>query len=107
MKVSKQYVGKEVKVTWRDPGHDRIKSHLPNHEDVPSGWDALSTWVERGLLDDCRDGVLRILHSEGYERGELKPDEFLITWVPEALIVKIEVLAPVSVDTGGIGTEAK
>ncbi len=92
MKVGKQYLGKDVVVTWRDPGSTRVKSHPPGLTDLPKGVSALATWVERGLLDDLTDGVLRIRHSDGSEPGATTPDEFEMTWVPEALVERIVVM---------------
>ena len=103
MKVGRQFLGKLVEVTWRDPGHDRVKTHMPERADLPSGWEALATWVERGVLDDCKDGVLRILHSEACEPRTTIPDEFVVSWVPETLVTKIVVFAPTSTDTGTVG----
>jgi len=89
MKVGRQYLGRMVEVTWRDPGHDRYKCRQEDASDLPKGMAALATWKERGILDDMTDGILRIRHSDACEPRSDRPDEFLVTWVPEALVESI------------------
>jgi hypothetical protein len=85
MKVPKAYVGSAVKVTWRDP----ISMARKELWEVPTGMDALATWVEYGVLDDLTDGVLRIVHSEGFTSGKGVKDEICYTAVWEVLVVDI------------------
>ena len=91
MKIGRQYLGKHVEVVWRDPVTDRVECHAVDLSDLPKGLAALSTWKERGILDDITDSVLRIRHSDGYDPGKDKPNEFSCTWVHEALVESITI----------------
>jgi hypothetical protein len=87
VKVPKSIIGKEVRITWIDPiSSDRIKML-----DARKGRSALSTWRERGVIDDITEGVVRFLQSEATSPGEDRHDEAIIGWIPEELITLIEV----------------
>ena len=90
MKIPKSYVGKEARITWRDPAGKRLDWH-----EAKVGQAALAKWVERGLIDDVTEGVVRIVQSEAYSSGEDTPDEGLFGWIPEELIDKCELMEPV------------
>lgn len=88
MKIGRGYIGKYVELTWHDPRFDRVAKDRPTSK----GMAALSSWKERGVIDDLTDGVVRILHSEGTEPGETEPDEIVATWVQEEIVTSIRVL---------------
>lgn len=90
MKIGKQYLGKYVEFTWKDPNSRRVKI-----TEAPKGSVALATWRERGVIDDLTESVIRIAHSDACEPGATVPDEAVYSWVPEDLIVSITVYEPV------------
>ena len=90
MKVPRRFVGRMVEVTWQDPGARRV----PKQNPYIKGKAALATWRDRGILDDLTDGVLRIVHSDGYSPGDTASDEIFATWVPEDLVEAIVVFNP-------------
>ena len=90
MKVGRQYLGKVIQLTWRDPGTQRV----PLHQAL-KGRDALAMWDEYGLVDDITDGVVRIIHSSGKDPGARDVDEIAYTVVDESLVEKIVVYEPV------------
>jgi hypothetical protein len=57
MRIPRKYLGKVVEITWRDPKWDRV------NDKAPSGREALATWREYGVLDEIKEGVVRITHS--------------------------------------------
>jgi hypothetical protein len=87
MRVPKHHVGKEVRITWRDPISTVERFEL---DKAPKGTAALATWVERGVIDDITEGVVRFRMSEAYSEGVL--DEATFGWVPEDLIEKCEIM---------------
>ena len=87
MKLSKSLVGKEIRVTWRDPAGKRCNWH-----EARVGKAALAKWVERGKVHDVSEGVLTFVQSEAWSAGELEPDEGLFGWIPEELIDQVEIL---------------
>lgn len=92
MRVGRQYLGKEVRVTWRDPHQgDRIPL-----DSAPKGKAALATWTEWGRIDDLTDGIVRLVHSEAKNPPyESEPGvEVVPTYIPEELIEDIVVLEP-------------
>lgn len=89
MKIGKQYLGKVVELTWRDPRFDRETLSKVHH-----GRDALAMWQEFGRVDEIIDGVVRIVHSAGREPGALAVDEICATWVVEDLVEAITVYEP-------------
>jgi len=91
MKIGRQYLGKYVEFTWRDP----IGGHRFEKEKAPKGLVALAVWKERGGIDDVTEGVVRIAHSEAIGPARIEPDEGMFSWVPEELIVAITVYEPV------------
>lgn len=100
MKVCRHYLGKHVEVVWRDPKWDRIVSRdRKDRNDIPKGVAALAQWREYGVIDDITEGIVRIVHSAGSDASRqaefMGDDDFVITWVPEALIDKITVFEPV------------
>ena len=104
VKIPKSYLGKYVEVVWRDPGSGNVKSRVAEKADLPRGISALATWKERGVLDDITEGVLRIIHSVGYdpayERESARTEDYICSWVPEALVEEITVYEPTSSDRG-------
>ena len=97
VKIGKQYLGKMVELTWRDPRFDRVELHAVRH-----GRDALAVWQEFGRIDEIVDGVVRIIHSAGKETaGAPAIDEICATWVAEDLVDSIVVYEPVKVTEGG------
>jgi hypothetical protein len=90
LKIPRSYIGKEVRLTWRDPISTVERFDV---DKVPKGLDALATWVERGVIDDITEGVIRFRMSEGYSGAvvdSLHLDEATYGWIPEDLIVKCE-----------------
>lgn len=88
MKVGRAYLGKQVKLTWRDPREAVI--HELDHP-FARGQGALATQVNYGLIDDITEGVVRIRHNEAsHPQDRPNPSEWSVTWVPEELIVAVE-----------------
>lgn len=96
MKLSKNLVGKEVRVTWHDPAGKRCDWH-----EMRTGRAALAKWIERGKVHDVSEGVLTIVQSEAWSAGELEPDEGMFGWIPEELIDNCEIMEPVSTPKEG------
>lgn len=88
MKIPKSYIGKEVRLTWRDP----ITSERMDLSKAPKGLAALATWRERGVIDDITEGVVRFVQSEAYSPGKNEPDEAIIGWVVEDLITDCQIM---------------
>ena len=78
---------KEVRITWLDPCSDRIML-----DKVPVGRGALAKWIERGVIDDVTDGVVRFIQSYAFSPGHEEADEAIIGWITEDSIEKIEIL---------------
>ena len=96
MKVGRQYIGKHVEILWRDPGSGHAKGR--KREEIPRGLPALASWVERGVIDDITDGVIRVVHSEGRQAQHVEGVDDLemsCTWVPDDLVDTITVYEPV------------
>jgi hypothetical protein len=89
MKVGKHLVGRMVEIQWKDPTSGRMEL-----AQAPKGRAALSTWIERGVVDDVTDGVVRIVHSAGRNPGATETDEVQYTSVDDALIERIVVFEP-------------
>jgi hypothetical protein len=90
MKLPRSVIGKEVKLTWLDPvGSERV-----DIEKALKGRAALASWVERGVIDDITEGVVRFRQSEATLAGQDKPDEAIFGWVPEDLITGCTVMVP-------------
>lgn len=87
MKIPKSYLGRYVEVTWRDP----VGVQRAPIDQAPKGLSGMAKWEERGIVDDVTEGVVRILHSTGYEPGHDKADEISYTLVPEDLIIAVRV----------------
>lgn len=87
MKITKHHIGKEVRITWLDPCSERR-----NLEHAPVGKKALAKWIERGVIDDVTDGVVRFVQSQAFSPGADYPDEGIIGWVPEDLIESCEIM---------------
>jgi hypothetical protein len=98
--IPRRLLGRYVEVQWKDPtfGKGDITTEL-------RGRAALSTWLERGVLVDVTDGVVRIEHSlaAGPGRAMTEPDERACTSVPEELI---ESLSTFTRDEGGGRSES-
>lgn len=95
MKVGKQYLGRYVELTWRDPGAARTVLH--SYSERPRGVGCLATWRERGVIVDVTDGVVQIEHSHATGAPLLRQeDEVVCTYVPEDLVESITVYEPVS-----------
>lgn len=90
MKVSKHLIGKEAKIHWVDPVSNH-ESLINLKEPAKKGRAALARWIERGVIDDITEGVVRLIIAETFSAGEEKPDEAIIGWIPEDLITKIEI----------------
>lgn len=91
MKIGKQYIGKIVRLVWEgDPSKDRI-----DRKTRRLGRAGLAWWIEYGKIDCVVDGVVHLLHSEGYSPGAIEPnwDEAEETKVPEDLIVGIYIIS--------------
>jgi len=89
MKIPKSYVGKEVRLTWLDPCSERTDLAT-----AKKGKIALAKWIERGVIDDLTDGVVRFIQSYAYSAGQSEPDEAVIGWLPEDLIQTCELMEP-------------
>ena len=96
MNVSKRMVGKYVELQWMDPCFNKVSI-----AESPRGRAALATWIERGVIVDITDGVVKIEHSVAVHAGKLitDPDEHAYTPVPESLIESITVFVPERLDT--------
>lgn len=90
MKIGSKYLGKEVRITWRDP----VSSERLDIAKARKGRAALASWVERGIIDDITDGVVRFIQSEAISPGDTVADEAVFGWVPEELIEKCEIMVP-------------
>ena len=91
MKITKALIGKYVELQWMDPCFNRV--HIENS---PVGRAALATWVERGVIVDITDGIIKIEHSKAAHAGKavVEADEHAYTAVPEALIESLVILEP-------------
>lgn len=88
MRVDRSYIGKAVRISWKDPcGPVRIELSKAR-----KGADGLARWVEYGVIDDITDGVVRFWSGTASSPGEERPDEALLGWIPEVLIDSVEVL---------------
>lgn len=90
MKVSRNYYGKLVKLTWRG---DPIKARV-DRKNRPMGRAGLAMWVEYGVVDTVVDGVVHLIHSEAYSPGQSEWDELEETRVPEDLVESIVIYEP-------------
>jgi hypothetical protein len=96
MKITKHYLGREVRITWLDPCSQRHEI-----ETALKGKAALAKWIERGIVDDLTDGVVRLLQSQAFTgTSATEPDEAIFGWIPEDLIESIELMEPVKVGEG-------
>lgn len=94
MKVGRQYIGKLVEMTWRDPGEARLTLTDPSYD--PKGRGCLASWRERGFILDVTEGVVKIEHSRAVGAPMLRqPDESTCSFVPEELVESITVYEPV------------
>ena len=93
MRVTKEYMGKYVELSWRDPNEARVSANPRDYTALPRGRAALATWVERGVITDITEGVVRIEHSRAIHAGgvDSQSDEFVFTFVPEELVDTITV----------------
>ena len=93
MRVTKDYVGKYVEVAWRDPNEARVSTNPRDYTALPKGRAALATWLERGVITDVSEGVVRIEHSRAIHAAgvDSQSDEFVFTFVPEELVETVSV----------------
>ena len=95
MKLSKALLGKEVRVTWKDPRSARVKSVYPDtHRDILRGRQTLATWTERGMVEDITEGVLHLQQGIAID-PPLETDqshEIVYSIIPEELIESVVVL---------------
>jgi len=91
VKVSKSYIGKEVRLTWVDPTHFRFRAP----EFPPVGKAALAQQVEYGVIDDITDSVIRISHTMTTYPGETVTAGTNYTYTLEDLVTALVVLEPV------------
>jgi hypothetical protein len=89
MKLPRHLIGKEIRVTWHDP-ISSVERLAPI--EAPKGLAALATWVERGVVDDVTEGVVRFRMSECFEGGNVT--EATYGFVPEDLIDSYEIMVP-------------
>ena len=94
MKITRHHIGKECRVTWVDPCSQRVSL-----ENAKKGLAALAKWIERGVIDDVTEGVVRLIQSYAYSAGEKEPDEAIIGWIPEDLIISCEIMEPMKEST--------
>jgi hypothetical protein len=94
MKITKALIGKYVELQWMDPCFNRV--HIA---ESPVGRAALATWVERGVIVDITDGIVKVEHSKAAHAGKAvsDADEHAYTPIPEALIETLMVLVPEAV----------
>lgn len=85
MRVPKALIGRYVEIKWHDP----IGVQRAPIDKAPKGLKGLATWLERGVLDDITEDVVRIVHSAGCEPGTGTIDEISYTLVPESLIIEV------------------
>lgn len=83
MKIPRSLLGKLVEIQWQDP----CFTSRPIKES-PVGRASLATWLERGVIIDITDGVIKVEHSRETHAESTNPegDEHSYTPVPEALI---------------------
>lgn len=97
MKIGKQYLGKVVEIQWMDPNFQ----HVEDIKTMEKGRDALATWKEWGVVHDITDGVVLLVHSAAASAGKGVPPENTSevgrTAIPDVLIEKITVFAPIAV----------
>lgn len=93
MKLKREYLDKEVRMTWRDASVSRIDCN--GRENIPGGLATLPTFTEWGVLTSIKEGVAVIIHSESTKDPDLSgssSNAYFITRVPEDLITEIRVL---------------
>lgn len=95
MRIPKQLLGKMVVLHWLDPTSRTEEIKTRDASDLPRGEKGLTKRIERGLLDDLTDGVVRIRHWESLGEWNNEPDEIYATWVQEDLIRDLVVYEPV------------
>lgn len=84
------YIGKKVEIKWVDPCSE---------EDVeagggPSGMEALPVWTEYGVVENLKEGVLKIKYSETWY-GDDEDSDCFYGWIPVCLITHIEELCSI------------
>jgi hypothetical protein len=89
MKIGKQFLGKEVRITWLDPFSERTML-----DKAKKGKAALAKWIERGVIDDFTDGIVRLVQSQAFSPGQNDHDEAIVGWIPEELIEICELMEP-------------
>lgn len=90
VKITRAMVGRYVELAWRDPC--RVTLHGPSEFELYRGRRVLPCWVERGVIDDLTDDVVRLIHS-ATGRGEDEVGETrlekIATFVPAELIERV------------------
>ena len=95
MKLSRSLVGKQVRISWRDPRTLRVTSHdTDGHRDVIKGRAALAEWNEWGLVECIDEGVLFLQQSIGIDppKESDQQHELQYSVVPEELIERVVIL---------------
>jgi hypothetical protein len=87
MNVPRRLIGRYVEIQWMDPHFNKVELLA-----TLRGRIALATWIERGVIVDVHEGVVKVEHSLGIAAGQpiTNPNEHAYTAIPEALIEKIE-----------------
>lgn len=105
MKVPKSIVGKLVEVTWRDPSFARISCPPLLLPEI-----ALATAKDRGVVDNLKDGVIRLIHADTRHdpnlaaiSDEMPTVTYQVSWIHESMVESITVFEPSQV----IGEETK
>ena len=94
MRLTRQLLNKQVRVTWKDPKEARVGSRYEDHHDIPRGRASLATWVEWGLVEDITDGVLHLRQGRAID-PPLDQDRtytVVLSVIPEELIEKVVML---------------
>ncbi len=98
MRVSKKYIGKVVEVRWRDPVEidSSATGETPSIDVLPKGKSGLARWVEWGVIDDIREGVVRMKYSQAWHWQAERPDKYKHTLIPASLIEEIRIVGEAS-----------
>ena len=95
MKISKALVGKQVRLTWKDPRNVHLVSKFPQtHQDIQRGRQTLATWTEWGRVEDITEGVVHLCQGLAVD-PPLETDqqhELTLSIIPEELIEVVVVL---------------
>lgn len=94
MRLSKNLIGKQVRVRWIDPRSLHYTSLFADHHDAPKGRDLLATWDEWGFCDDITDGVIRLIQGVAVDPPSESRQQHELTYsaIPEVLIESVTIL---------------